>query len=96
MTHAPHPIAARRTIGGYSQEGARQYRLIHDPTGLFLGGWFTRHDLYGDNGKPQSWVVAGMVFSHADGRVVVVERDRTLASVTGAEAEEIREVVYGL
>lgn len=83
MTHT------RRSTGGYSQDGARKYRLISDPTQLFEGGYFTRHDLIGDNDKLQSWVVPGMVFRHLKKWRLYRATLRGLVEITEAEYDNL-------
>lgn len=79
----------------YNKDKLREYVLLRDPQELFSGGWFFKKDIYGNNDNPQSWLVPGMVFEHTKTRLlVVVEYDRTLAEVSGTEAEEIRAVLW--
>ena len=93
----PHPIKARKHSGRYNKDRLRDYYMLYDPQGLFGGGWFFRADLKSANNHSMDWLIPDMVFEQRKtGTLIVVERDRTLAEVTGEEAAEIRALLRDL
>lgn len=91
----PHPIKARKSSGRYNKDSLRKYLLIYDPQGLFAGGWFFSQDLQDANKQVRGWLRPGMVFERRGSRdLIIVEHDRSLAEVSGPEAEEILAVLW--
>lgn len=77
----------------YNKDGLRRIHLRHDPTDMFTGGWFFTSDVRRSDGRPQDWLVTGMVFenfTHQPPTLIIVERG-SLAEIGGVEAEEIKE-----